>query len=35
VVAATIFPERFGEKVFAPREFVQEPLGQYLFRRDP
>ena len=33
-LASPIFPEIFGEKIFAPLGFAQEPLRQYLFRRD-
>ena len=32
--APPIFPQIFGDKVFAPLGFVQEPLRQYLLRRD-
>ena len=30
-----VFPERFGREVFAPLDFVQETLAQFLMRYDP
>ena len=32
--APPIFPENFGNEIFAPLGFVREPLNQFLMRRD-
>jgi ribosomal protein S18 acetylase RimI-like enzyme len=34
VFAPPIFPEIFGAEIFVPLGFVQDPLRQYLFRRE-
>ena len=33
-VAPVVFPEVFGEKIFAPLGFLPQPISQFLMRRD-